>query len=89
MLIARSSHSDVIMSFCSSFTRSVRFLHAVQFVINAKVHVHVDGIRDRERDGVRCSILVGDDFLHKGGLRGAQGRPREAKGNSVNRRSRR
>ena len=28
---------------------------------DSKLHTHVD--RDRERDGVRCSVLVGDDLL--------------------------
>ena len=28
----------------------------------SKLHTHDDGKRDRERDGVRCSVLVGDDI---------------------------
>ena len=30
----------------------------------SKLHTRVDGKRDRERDGDRCSVLVGDDILH-------------------------
>ena len=30
----------------------------------SKLHTHDDGKRDRERDGVRCSVLVGDDIPH-------------------------
>ena len=32
----------------------------------SKLHTHDDGKRDRERDGVRCSVLVGDDIPHFG-----------------------
>ena len=28
----------------------------------SKLHTHDDGKRDRERDGVRCTVLVGDDI---------------------------
>ena len=31
-----------------------------------KLHAHDDGKRDRERDGDRCSVLVGDDILQEG-----------------------
>ena len=29
-----------------------------------KLHAHVNGKRFRERDGVRCSVLVGSDLPH-------------------------
>ena len=32
----------------------------------SKLHTRDDGKRDRERDGDRCSVLVGDDILHGG-----------------------
>ena len=31
----------------------------------SKLHTRDDGKRDRERDGDRCSVLVGDDILHR------------------------
>ena len=62
---------------CPSFTRSVRFLQADQLSTRLrrveytatcrshdKLHVHVNGKRVRERDGVRCTILVGSDLPH-------------------------
>ena len=30
----------------------------------SKLHTRDNGKRDRERDGDRCSVLVGDDILH-------------------------
>ena len=40
----------------------------------SKLHTRVDGKRDRERDGDRCSVLVGDDILQgEGGSGGLQG----------------
>ena len=30
----------------------------------SKLHTRDDGKRDRERDGDRCSVLVGDDIPH-------------------------
>ena len=32
----------------------------------SKLHTHDDGKRDRERDGDRCSVLVGDDIPQRG-----------------------
>ena len=65
------------MLFCLSFTPSARFLQADQFVTRLqrdefrnvlqgydKIHAHVIGKRDRERVGVRCSVLVGNDLPH-------------------------
>ena len=37
----------------------------------SKLHTHEDGKRDRERDGDRCSVLVGDDILQQ--LQGPEG----------------
>ena len=66
------------MLFSPSFTRSVRFLQADQLITRPprveykatcrtrdKLHAHVNGKRVRERDGVRCSVLVGSDLPHR------------------------
>ena len=34
----------------------------------SKLHTRDDGKRDRERDGDRSSVLVGDDILHPSSL---------------------
>ena len=46
----------------------------------SKLHTHDDGKRDRERDGVRCSVLVGDDIPHVVVGGGGGGREGEGRG---------